>query len=96
VKVSGSGVSRQPASQGCLRQRAFGELHEHFTGFFFTGSNHNTIEFEKDEGQDEAGALIAVDKRMVPDDAKGIRRGQPGQAGGRCGLSKAMPRASQR
>jgi hypothetical protein len=67
--VRGSGLLRarpavlfEPAGENGFRKFAGGEAQEDTAGVFFAGLYLDTIQFEEDEGQDKARALVAIDK----------------------------------
>ena len=52
-----------------------GEFEDGLRGFRFGGSEVESIQFQKQNSDYKAGALISVDKWMVLDDASGVSSG---------------------
>ena len=66
----------EPGGEGEGLEFAGGEGKGVEDGLFLGGMEDPTIQFEKQGGRHQAGALVAIEERMVFDDAVGVTGGE--------------------
>jgi len=67
-------VSPQPRGVGSFIELAGCQCHHSLSGIFLCGFEVEAVEFEEEDTNHKAGALVAIDKRMVADDASRVKR----------------------
>src|ERR1700740_747606 len=73
-------VSVQPGSEGGFIEGSGREAHHCLCGMFFVGGQTIAVQFEKQDADEKAGALVSVYKRVVSDDTGCIGGGQRNSA----------------
>lgn len=74
-------VRSQKRRVACLVERTVRQRKHRLRRVFLGGREGGAVEFEKQDPDDEARALVAVDERVIPDDPEGVGGGEVDQVG---------------
>lgn len=88
-----SQMGRDPLRQLTFCEVACGELQEGRDAFGIRRDELAAIEFQEKFGDDHAGALVAVEERVIARDAEGIAGGEPRERA--LAIDELMPWAGQ-
>jgi len=91
-------IRPQPRPVSSFIEGARGQCHHGLSGIFLAGPKVEAVEFEKENANHKASALVAVDDGVVADDAGRVKGGQfddVGSAGIRVVLTGAGKRGFQ-
>ena len=66
------GVGAEPGGEGGFVEGSGGEAEDGLCGGFFSGGETIAVRFEEEDAEEEAGAFVAVDERVVAGNTGGL------------------------